>query len=323
MATVRRSAGPKLLQSPGRLPTELNECTEPFICLRAIQSYSFEAWNDSANAKIRTAPMIRSQSEVSGYAIHATDGLIGSVSDVLFEDTTWLVRWLVVDTGDWLSGRRVLLPPSALAHVNHIGHQFNIKLTKQQVKDSPNVETDQPVSRHMETILYNFYGWPPYWGEGSQLGVFGWLGLGGYEGYVGGPVIARSSPGLRELEEEADKEQRSKGDPVLRSVKEVIGYHIDSYDGEIGHVHDVLVEDGDWSIRYLVVDTKNWWPGNKVLISPLSVTAIRWVERVVSLGVSRQRVKDSPAYDPSMTVDPMYERVFHKHYDHFQLHEKA
>jgi hypothetical protein len=74
--------------------------------------------------------MLRHQSQFKDYAIHASDGAVGTVTDLLFNDATWLVRWLVVDTGNWLSGRKVLLPPSALAHVNYIGHQFSVRLTK-------------------------------------------------------------------------------------------------------------------------------------------------------------------------------------------------
>jgi uncharacterized protein YrrD len=248
--------------------------------------------------------MIRSQSEISGYAIHATDGLIGTVSDFLFEDTNWFVRWLVVDTGDWLRGRKVLLPLSALAHVNHIGHQFNVKLTRQQVKECPNVETDQPVSRQMETSLYSYYGWSPYWSAGTYLDV---------AEYGGGGLMASPSMDLMRREKDTDDAKRGKSDPTLRSVKEVEGYHIHASDGEIGHVEDFLVEDEDWRIRFLVVDTKNWWPGNKVLIPPLFVRTIQWADKQVILIVDRQMVKDSPAYDPSGTIEPGGEGKIHKY----------
>ena len=92
------------------------------------------------------------------------------------------------------------------------------------------------------------------------------------------------------------------------------GYHIRASDGEIGHVEDFLVEDADWSIRYLVVDTKNWWPGKKVLIAPHSAREIDWTKKLVKLDVDRQRVKDSPQYDPSTTVDQDYEALFRDHY---------
>jgi hypothetical protein len=175
----------------------------------------------------------------------------------------------------------------------------------------------------METSLYDFYGWSPYWGDSSYMGMVGYMGLGGYWGYVGGPMAPPPSPELLLRERQIDAAERSKSNPSLRSIMEVIGYHIDANDGEVGHVNDILVEDADWSIHYLVVDTKTWWPGKKVLISPLSVREIRWADRMVSLGVNRQKVKDSSAYDPSMTVDPIYESKFHKHYDHLRQFEKA
>ncbi len=106
----------------------------------------------------------------------------------------------------------------------------------------------------------------------------------------------------------------SDDDPHLRSIEAVTGYHIHASDGEIGHVEDFLVEDADWSIHYLVVDTKNWWPGKKVLISPRSAREIDWTDNLVNLNVDRQRVKDSPAYDASTTVDRAYEKNFRSHY---------
>jgi sporulation protein YlmC with PRC-barrel domain len=145
------------------------------------------------------------------------------------------------------------------------------------------------------------------------------IGYGG--GMVGASGAARPSLALMQREKEIDDAQRSNDDPALRSANEVIGYHIHASDGEIGHVEDLLVEDDDWSIHYLVVDTKNWWPGKKVLISPMSVRKIEWTDRRVNLGADRQKVKNSPAYDTSMTVDPLYEKNFHKHYGDLRLRE--
>jgi hypothetical protein len=107
------------------------------------------------------------------------------------------------------------------------------------------------------------------------------------------------------------------------SQVKVTGYNVHASDGEIGHIADFLVEDDDWSIHYLVVDTKNWWPGKKVLISPMSVRNIVWDDRVVNLGASRQKVKDSPAYEPSMKIDPVYEKSHHDYYGDPQLREDA
>jgi len=249
--------------------------------------------------------MLWNASIINGYAITASDGRLGTVSDFLFDDASWLVRWLVVDTGSWLPGRQVLLPPSVLGHPDTRGKEFSVRLTMQQVKDSPDIETDRPVSRQMETNIYDYYGWSPYWGAGSYMGG---------SGYVGGVMAASPSPESRRREEEIADAQRNKDDPHLRSIEAVTGYHIHATDGEIGHVEDFLVEDADWSIHYLVVDTKNWWPGKKVLISPRSAREIDWTDSLVNLNVDRQRVKDSPAYDAATTVDRAYEKHFHNYY---------
>jgi sporulation protein YlmC with PRC-barrel domain len=249
--------------------------------------------------------MLRNTSEIIGYTIGAQDGQIGKVTDFLFDDDTWLVRWLVVDTGSWLSGRKVLLPPSALGHFSAIGDQFSVKLTKQQVKDSPGLDTDLPVSRQMETSTYDYYGWNPYWSSGLYMGGYAW-GAGGMSPMPYGET-------LREVEE-ITAEERENSDMHLRSVRTVTGYHIHASDGEIGHVADVLVEDSDWGIHYLVVDTTNWWPGKKVLVSPRSIKDIDWTKSQVDLNVVRQRVKDAPTYSPDTVVDRAYENHFNNYY---------
>ena len=143
----------------------------------------------------------------------------------------------------------------------------------QQVKDSPDIDTDRPVSRQMETDIYDYYGWSPYWGTGFYMGGYGyWLGR--------WRMAVSPSPGSRRRVRGYRRCRPSDDDPHLRSIEAVTGYHIHASDGEIGHVEDFLMDDADWSIHYLVVDTKNWWPGKKVLISPRrprrSIGRITW-----------------------------------------------
>jgi hypothetical protein len=267
-------------------------------------SLSHNAIDDRRKRRSNRA-MLRNSSEIIGYTIGASDGQLGRVTDFLFDDDTWLVRWLVIDTGSWLSGRKVLLPPSVLGHFSAIGDQFSVRLTKQQVKDSPGVDTDLPVSRQMETNTYDYYGWNPYWSSGLYMGGYSW-GAGNMSPVPYGDF-------LRGAEEIAAEEQED-NDLHLRSVKAVTGYHIHASDGEIGHVADFLVEDADWGIHYLVVDTRNWWPGRKILVSPRSIKDIDWMNRMVNLRVARQRVKDSPTYDASTVVDRAYENHFNDYY---------
>jgi hypothetical protein len=246
----------------------------------------------------KESAMLWNASAINGYSISGSDGHIGSISDFLFDDATWHVRWLVVETGGWLSGRKVLLPSTALAHLDQGHEECSVKLTMQQIKDSPDVDTERPVSRQMEASIYGYYGYSPYWDYG-YLGGIGFLGGSAYAGELAGSVP--DSPGSRSKTETVNAAQ-SHDDVHLRSVKAVTHYDIHASDGLIGHVEDFLVQDVDWSIGYLVVDTKNWWPGKKVLISPRSVKEIDWSSRLVSLDADRHTVKGAPAYDASITV---------------------
>jgi hypothetical protein len=169
----------------------------------------------------------------------------------------------------------------------------------------------------METNLFEYYGWSPYWSSG--------LYMGGY-GYMGGAGVVMPPPGYRQREEQREERMsdlhRADDDPHLRSIKVVTGYHIHAGDGEIGHVEDFLVEDSDWSVRYLVVDTRNWWPGKRVLISPRSAKEIDWTDKLVYLDVDRQKVKGSPAYDAATTVDQGFEDHFHDYYGSVQASDR-
>ena len=244
--------------------------------------------------------MLWSASTINGYAIAASDGQLGAVSDFLFDDASWSVRWLVVDTGGWLSGRKVLVPPSALGRPNQKVREFSVRLSKQQIKDSPDIEADRPVSRQMETAVYDYYGWTPYWDDGIVTDGYGYTG-----------IAAAMPPLFGSGGREADiaEARGNKDDPHLRSVNAVIGYHIHASDGELGHVEGFLLEDPGWSIRYLVVNTKNWWRGQSVLISPRSAQDSDWAHRRVNLNVDRQAVKDSPLHDASVAVGLDYEQL--------------
>ncbi len=249
--------------------------------------------------------MLWNASTLTGYAIEAEDGPIGTVRDLFFEDVGWAIRWLVVDTGNWLPGREVLLPLPALGQPDETKRQFPVKLTRQQVKDSPDVDTAQPVSRQMEADVLGYYGWEPYWGS-----AFTPLATGAPANIPAEMELTSGEP----LPWLHDNAHPSEGDPHLRSVLAVMRSHLDATDGEIGHVQDFLVEANGWTIRYILVDTRNWWPGEQVLISPLSVKSIDWSEKLIHLKVDRQKVKDSPRYDPRITVDGAYDEKFLTYY---------
>lgn len=245
--------------------------------------------------------MLWSFEHLRGYTLRATDGTLGDVHDVLFDDTEWTVRYLVVDTGTWLSGRRALIIPAVLDRPDPERREFPVALTKEQVRNSPDIDTDKPVSREQETTLYGYYGWPNYWVMPAA------------EGAAVPPAAAAPESRIRaELERRVKEAEHA--DPHLRSAREVSGYYIEALDGDIGHVEDFLIDDNGWRIRYLVADTRNWLPGKQVILSPDWVLRIDWNERTVHVDHNREQIKNSPEYDPSTGVDQAFESQLYDYY---------
>jgi PRC-barrel domain len=245
--------------------------------------------------------VLRSMTDLKGFTIGATDGDIGQVEAFYFDDASFTVRHLVVDTGGWLGGRKVLISPRALRDVDWDGRRINAALTKAQVEKSPNIDTDQPVSRQHEIEYYRYYGYPSYWS-----GPYLW---GGYPF----PVMSSDQATL-ENERRWEWGTEESGDRHLRSSAAVIGYYIAATDGELGHVENFLVDDATWSIRYMVVDTSNWWFGKKVLVSSEWITRVVWNESLLHVDMTREQIKNSPEYDPSAHVQRDYEMKLHDHY---------
>jgi hypothetical protein len=237
--------------------------------------------------------MLRSAKELFGYSIQATDGDIGKAHDFFFDDETWAIRYLVVDTGDWLSGRKVLIVPSVLGEPKWESRSFPVSLTKDHVEKSPDIDIDKPVHRQQEIELYNHYQWVPYWGATMP-----------------GGFIAPAPDGTEKPEEEKKEE----GDTHLRSAREVLGYHIHAADGPIGHAADFILDDRVWIFRYIVVDTKNWLPGRKVLISPHWVSGVSWKESLVYVDLTKDLIKNGPEYDPSAPINRRYEERLYDFY---------
>jgi hypothetical protein len=247
--------------------------------------------------------MLRSVSELKQFTLGATDGDLGSVHDLYFDDRTWTVRYIVVDTSNWLSGRHVLVSPISVRSLDADRRSVRVALTTTQIKASPDVDTAKPVSRQHEIELSRHYGYPYYW-----VGPYRW-GVASYP-----YLLTESPPQPNQVDREVLARARASGDPHLQNANAVTGYAIQAADGEIGHVEDFLVDDKAWAIRYMIVDTRNWWPGKKVLVSPEWITRVTWGESSVHVDLSRDGVKRAPEYDPSYPVDQQHEALLYNHY---------
>ena len=258
--------------------------------------------------------MLRSMKDLHEYAIRATDGVIGHVKDLYFDDVAWVVRYLIVDTGDWLSSRKVLISPIAIRHPDWADKELPVSLTKEQVKNSPDIDTDKPVSRQHELGYLAYYGYPSYWDSAGLWGGGAYPGLMpiGNGGLPVSPYAA--DPAAAEAYARADEAQHRDDDHHLRSAQAVIGYHIEASDGDIGHVQGFLVDEQTWAIRYLIVNTSNWWLGHQVLIAPQWIKKLSWLEATVLVDLTRQSVKDAPPYDSSVQVERTQETGIHEHY---------
>ncbi|HSD63881.1 MAG TPA: hypothetical protein VLB50_08775 [Ignavibacteriaceae bacterium] len=245
--------------------------------------------------------MLRSAKEMEKFKIKAMDGEIGRLHEFYFDDHTWIVRYIIVDTGTWLAEKLVLISPESFKKLNWEDKSFNVNLDKQQIEDSPDVDKAKPVSRQNEIELIGYYGWPMYWTG------------------IGGPTIGAFPPSnaaLAGMEEEIHqmRKKEKKGDPNLRSTREVISYGIHASDGQIGHVEDFLIDDSTWNIRYMIVDTRNILPGKKVIMSPEWIEKIVWAESNVYLRLTKDEIKNSPEYDPSVQFKREYENKLYEYY---------
>lgn len=247
--------------------------------------------------------MLKTITHLKGFSVQATDGEIGTVQQLYFDDLSWAVRYLTVATGRWLEGRQVLISPFSVTHVNWQTRRVHVSLTREQVEKSPDIDTQQPVSRQHESAYLSAFGYPNYW-----AGPFMW-GSADYPLAVAALVkaspddIVAATPGKVESK-----------DSHLRSTGAVGHYDIQAIDGEIGHVCGFVLDDETWAIRYLEIATRNWWPGKKVLVSPAWIQRVSWISSKVYVALSRKAIESGPEYVDSVPITRDYENRLHSHY---------
>jgi hypothetical protein len=268
--------------------------------------------------------MLLNAVKLEHYELRARDGKLGHVQDFFFDDRQWTIRYLVVDTGTWLNSRKVLISPVAVRATDHGDKVILLDLTQEQVRNSPGIDSEQPVSREHEAALVSYYDWPAYWGAAG----FPDIGFGAPVVPMI-PVDPAGTHGVHNPEGATRDMSNAGGASVahreshhLRSVRAVTGHSIEAADGGIGHVDDFLIDDQTWEIRYLVVDTRNWWPGKKVVIAPPWIREVGWNEAKVFVGLTRAAIKASPPYDPEKAVSAQYAGDLRDHYARSGHHER-
>ncbi len=238
---------------------------------------------------------------IDRFKLLALDGEIGKVKDFYFNDLLWNVRYLVANTGGWLNEQLVLISPAALAgKPDWPSETLPVDLTKEKIKNSPPVDKHKPVSAQQESDLLKYYNWPANLAYGVDAHSYAEMQL----------MAERISA----VEEEQKSKEEEEKDTHLRSVKEVVDYDIQGSDDAVGYVEDFILEDETWIIRYMIVNTRRWLPGRKVLISPEWIERIDWGKSKVFVDMTKESIKESPEFDPSAPVNRDYEVQLYDYY---------
>ncbi len=252
--------------------------------------------------------MLRKAKELLGYTINASDNEnIGSIHDFYFDAEDWEIRYLVIDINSWFFGRRVLLAPDALQKPDWEAKIQPVNLTKAQIKDSPPVDFDKPISRQYETDLHQYYNWPTYWGGGGMA----------YN------AVASAAPAMMPIAEPSRSDNlpaevvealQQSEETYVQSIRALMNHALKATDGSIGHVTDCFIDDENWTIRYLLIDTGHWRPGQQVLIPATTVDNVDWTGASIHVQLTQEQVKQSPPYDPDQPIDQTYEGELHAYY---------
>ena len=218
-----------------------------------------------------------------GYRMEGIDGEMGKVEEFYFDDQAWIIVYLVVKTGNWLSGRKVLISPYALIKGAERTGILPVELTREQIRNSPDIDTDRPVSRQKEIALHEYFSWQSYWATGFYEG-----GIWGVSGALLRPPLVQPVP-----------VKAAGGDPHLRSTHAITGYHIETTDGKLGHLRDFIIDDETWHIEFLIIEMYSWLEAKRVLIARKNIKNIQWASSKVLVDVTSDELRSSPGYDES------------------------
>jgi len=259
--------------------------------------------------------MRRNVNQLAGFSVLATDGKLGHVEEFYFDDEAWGLRYVIVNVGNWHLRRNVLISPVSLEQPDWAARIFPVKLTRDQIRNSPDIDTDKPVYRQHEERLHAHYAWPVYWPQNQCVGE-------GY-GFMPAVPVLNANSAIPKDEGNSYSDESSKRDPHLRSTRRVTGYTVQANDGEIGHVNDFILNDETWKISYLVIDIEKWLPGRKILVAPKWIERVSWSASKVFLYAPMEFVRNSPVYDPSGSVSDEYDNKLRDYYGKTWLSEKA
>lgn len=245
--------------------------------------------------------MFKNLLDIKGFNLKGPNGNIGTCQDALFDDQAWTVRYVDVDTGGWLSERRVLLSPISLGAPSWEKGEIYTELTGDQIESSPKLDSQSPISKEWEDSFFKFHGWP-YYGVGMHM----W-GLTHYPDESELKKIHSASP---------TSDIHKNTNQTIRSASELREYEVSARDGEVGRIKDFVFDTETWAIRYLVIENHSFLQRKKTIVSPFWVSHIDWMERACVIDLNRAEIECSPQPEGESNdyLDREFEMKLHNHY---------
>ena len=234
--------------------------------------------------------------------------MIGTCKDFLFDDGLWVIRYMVADTGNWLKHHKVLITPGSLGEPDWQTERLPVKLTREQIEACPPLDSHAPVSREYEITYHEHFEIPFYW-----------MGADFREGMPGADGVINTVDDLPSVDDDRQDTTpaNNNAEPKqgrLRSAIEVMNYSVSASDTDTGRVEDIIIDDSNWVIRYLAVDTGTIMPDRKVLINTEWIESVSWEKECVYIDLTHEAVKECPPYDPDEAVNREYEvRLYDYH----------
>ena len=252
--------------------------------------------------------MLKRLASLHGSNVSATDGDVGTVARFMIDVNRWAVRYIVVATGNWWSGHEVLISPWSIAPGTVPGDDVSLSLTRSQVQNSPPYDPAQALTREHENALLGYYGYPVYWAGPMLWGPVPAATTGAV------PDIGVMPPDSSTADPPSERDVMESEVSGLADSRQILGTHLHATDGEIGHVDDFLLDFDDWRIRYLLVDTDNFWIGKRVLVAPEWIESFDWPDHMLHVQLDRESIRTSPDYDPDGPLTREDELALFRHY---------
>lgn len=241
--------------------------------------------------------MLRSVADLEGFVVAASDGEAGHIADVLFDDRDAAIIALAADIGSLLTGRTVLIEPTAVERVDVDKRRCFVKLDRHALKHCPDIDDDPPVHRRRERrAMLTALSLP------GRTGAL-WPSLGSPPP-LGQPEIGLAmDAGRQQLIDAIDTERRE--DCHLRSCREIIGYDAVAKDGTaVGRIGDVLLGLDLRHLQDLVVSIERAEeePPVAVLLPVATADAYSWAGRIVRFTMSDEEIRAAPRFDREQIV---------------------